>query len=163
MRPYPSPTYDAVFVLISCLISVDTAQRVVQLGVETMSYIPPHLRNVAQSTNPSNTSSSHRSTHDKAAIWSTGTSNPRSSYNLSGSRHAQPSAKPSPSRSSRRQDSVYALESDPNDIKPRRKVEDNGNTRRTCSASGQGLLDDMELIGTVSRSGGLGDENDACV
>ncbi|GHJ85428.1 hypothetical protein NliqN6_1830 [Naganishia liquefaciens] len=131
-----------------------------------MSYVPPHLRHSAQPsrdqpTHAYNASSSRPSVPDTQATRSRGSAESRKSYSLSASRHAQPLARPSPSRSSRRNDSAYALESDPNDIKPRQKFQDDGNTARTSSGSEQGFLTDMELIGTVSRSGGLGDENDA--
>lgn len=130
-----------------------------------MSYIPPHLRNSAQlhrneSTTPSASSSSRQGFKDNTALPFQASPNTRSAYGLLGSRHAQPSAKPSPSRISRRLDSSFALESDPNDIKPRRNIQGDG---VSGSTPGKGLLTDMELIGTVSRSGGVGDENDACV
>jgi hypothetical protein len=131
-----------------------------------MSYVPPHLRNNVQqprekSATPSNASSSRHSPNN--AGTSQRTPNTRTSNGLSTSRYAQLSATPSPSRISRRHDSAFALESDPNDIKPRRNIQENGMTGSSSGGSGKGLLTDMELIGTVSRSGGLGDENDAYV
>lgn len=57
------------------------------------------------------------------------------------------------------------LESDPNDIKPRRvnREDDKPGNKEHPSTVAKNLSTEMELLGTVSRSGGLGDENDAYV
>jgi hypothetical protein len=65
-----------------------------------------------------------------------------------------------PSRSPWQQDSGRVLESNPNDIKPRRMNRDEADPGNKQDAA-KILSTEMELLGTVSRSGGLGDENDA--
>lgn len=52
------------------------------------------------------------------------------------------------------------LESNPNDIKPRRMNREDDKPGNEENAAKM-LSTEMELLGTVSRSGGLGDENDA--
>jgi hypothetical protein len=60
----------------------------------------------------------------------------------------------------RQHDFGTVLESNPNDIKPRRMNRDDDKTGNKQDAAKM-LSTEMELLGTVSRSGGLGDENDA--
>lgn len=60
----------------------------------------------------------------------------------------------------RQQEFGTVLESNPNDIKPRRMNRDDDKTGNKQDAAKM-LSTEMELLGTVSRSGGLGDENDA--
>ncbi|KAJ9125390.1 hypothetical protein QFC22_000350 [Naganishia vaughanmartiniae] len=137
-----------------------------------MSYVPPHLRDRSlPSTHQATPIGARTRLPDPSQPGPGQSRNPppsshnTGSYGLGASRHAYGSFKAPSPRPSRRYDNGSVLESNPNDIKPRRRNVD-ANTSRSNEDQGSladRLTTEMELLGTVSRSGGVGDENDAYV
>lgn len=123
-----------------------------------MSYVPPHLRNrpLQSIHRPAQSSSSQALIPPNSQT----SPKPRDNHGLQTSRHAQTSFRTTPSRPIRLQESGTVLESNPNDIKPRRMNREDDKPGNEENAAKM-LSTEMELLGTVSRSGGLGDENDA--
>lgn len=136
----------------------------------TMSYVPPHLRDRTRASIQQPIPNVARNPRPDPSVAGRPYHPPPSSHNTAGhglgtSRHAYGSYKAPSPRPSRRLDTGSVLESNPNDIKPRRPTTDVNSSRRRNES--QSLADrmttEMELLGTVSRSGGVGDENDAYV
>ncbi|KAJ9109047.1 hypothetical protein QFC21_000373 [Naganishia friedmannii] len=134
-----------------------------------MSYVPPHLRDRSQPSTYQPTPTGARNQLPNPSLpGQSRNSQPSSSHNsgsygLGSSRHAHGSFKAPSPRPSRRFDTGSVLESNPNDIKPRRSNSEvtSSKGRDDQKSIADRLTTEMELLGTVSRSGGHGDENDA--